>query len=115
MKTIASLKIGQSKVVAGKQMLWIGLSSAFFQLLRTQGLTPQTMHKLDVAFTENRELALKRAQEIATKEGGTPLLLGLVDTPDNIERFDVRQKSVNEILPSLPIPLDHLKVSHMHA
>lgn len=113
MKSVASLKIGQSHVVAGQPLIWIGLSSALFQLLRSQGLTPQTLHKMDLAFTENKTQAVKQAQRIAEQEGGSPLLVGVEDTEFNIDKYDMRQKSPYEIVPSKAIPFEFLKIMHM--
>jgi hypothetical protein len=73
----ASLKVGQSVIIAKQPLIYIGLSTKFVKELREKGLQPAILEQQHVDMFEDKNQAVKQARDVARKEGGSPMLVAL--------------------------------------
>lgn len=101
--------------IATTPFLYTGLSSKFLAPLRSKGLMPSLIDHLNVVMHEDKKAAVKDAQQIAKKEGGSPLLVAVEYSDSNVQKYGMTTDSPEgaqdtEILPSKLIPWRYIHI-----
>lgn len=115
LKLGASYTVRAAKAVASTPFLYTGLSSKFLAPLRTKGLLPSLINHMGLTMHEDKRAAIKDAQQVSKKEGGSPLLVAVEYSDSNVQKYGMttdspENASDQEIVPSLPIPWRNLHV-----